>query len=46
MKKLGTGGGDSKLVHPGIRTGSPAKATITLRCGQIGAIRSFQKRER
>ena len=43
MKKLGSGGGSNKLVHPGIRTGAPSKATSPCAASQLGQSVAFKK---
>jgi hypothetical protein len=43
MKKLGTGGGNSKLVHPGIRTGSPRRGSSPAAASQLGQSTAFKK---
>ena len=44
MKKiLGSGGGNSKLVHPGIRTGSPSRGSSPGSADQLGQSTAFKK---
>ena len=46
MKKvLGTGGGDSKLVHPSIRTGSASRGSSPGAADQIGQTTAFRKEQ-
>jgi hypothetical protein len=42
-KVLGTGGGNSKLVHPGIRTGSNSKGSSPAAANQLGQSTAFKK---
>ena len=42
-KPIGTGGGSNKLVHPGVRTGSPRKGSSPASASQLGQSTSFKK---
>lgn len=42
MKKPG-GGGKSKVVHPGIKTGSASRGSSPAAAGQLGASAAFKK---
>jgi hypothetical protein len=44
MKKiLGTGGGNSKLVHPGVRTGANSRGSSPASANQLGAATAFKR---
>jgi hypothetical protein len=45
MKKLGTGGGDNKIVHPNVRTGSGSKGSSPAAASQLGQSTAFKKEQ-
>jgi hypothetical protein len=45
MNKLGTGGGNNKLVNPSVRTGSPRKGSSPGSADQLGQSTAFKKEQ-